>query len=211
MYLNLYLYLNLCNESTSVCDHVPHNSISFSWQACTWRLTAMAKMVAVHWLVRLNSLMHVAGAGLLSQHGWDTGYSCLSAAHTHTQTLISFRQIHRCLTNIHKLTHAHPETRKRWTQQYDVTKRAEIMSPVRVWPQGVMWIHICLNSCDTWLRREYVVMMVFVFRNQWPKKAFTRFTCTKTRTLFLLCLKMHVHFINQSSAVFASFHHVFCE
>lgn len=76
----------------------------------------MAKMVAVLWLVQLNSLMHVAWAGLLSQHGWDTGYSCLSAAfmhantHTHTETLISYRQIHRCLTNIHKLTHAHPET-----------------------------------------------------------------------------------------------------
>ncbi len=101
VYLNLYPYLNLCNESTSVCDHVPHNSISFSWQACTWRLTAMAKMVAVHWLVRLNSLMHVAGAGLLSQHGWDTGCSCLSAAfmhthmraHTHTHTHTNLDQL----------------------------------------------------------------------------------------------------------------------
>lgn len=46
----------------------------------------MAKMVAVLWLVQLNSLMHVAWAGLLSQHGWDTGYSCLSAAFMHANT-----------------------------------------------------------------------------------------------------------------------------
>lgn len=62
---------------------------SLSWQACTRstvRLTAMVKVVAVHWLVQLNSLMHVAGAGLLSQHGWDTGYSCLSAAFMHANT-----------------------------------------------------------------------------------------------------------------------------
>lgn len=37
------------------------------WSTVGW--TAMVSMVAVDCLMQLNSLMHVAGAGLLSQHG----------------------------------------------------------------------------------------------------------------------------------------------
>lgn len=55
---------------------ISHTTASLSWSSAG--LTAMVNMVALDCLVHLNSLMHVAGAGLLSQHGWDGGiHACL--------------------------------------------------------------------------------------------------------------------------------------
>lgn len=157
--------------------------------ACIWSTvgrTAMVNMVAVDCLVQLNSLMHVARAGLLSQHGWDGGiHACLqhSCMQTHTNCDQLTANTHMCVANKHAQTNTcTPRCLWLWAQQYDVTKRAMLMSTVRVWPQDVMWIHICLNSHspDTWLRREYVVM-VLVFRNVWANKSFT---CTGMQTYF---------------------------
>lgn len=46
---------------------ISHTTASLSWSSVG--LTAMVNMVAVDCLVHLSSLMHVARAGLLSQHG----------------------------------------------------------------------------------------------------------------------------------------------
>lgn len=60
-------YLNLCLLNLYGFVTIKHTTASLSWSSAA--LTAMVNMVAVDCLVHLNSLMHVAGAGLLSQHG----------------------------------------------------------------------------------------------------------------------------------------------
>lgn len=64
-YLNLCL-LNLYGINQGF-ETISRTTASLSWGSV--RLTAVVNMVAVDCLVHLNSLMHVAGAGLLSQHG----------------------------------------------------------------------------------------------------------------------------------------------
>jgi len=81
--------------------------------ACIW--STLGGPVAVDCLVQLNSLMHVAGPGLLSQHGWDGGYSFLSAASVHANTHKLWPANHKytCVwlwqMNMNKLTHACPD------------------------------------------------------------------------------------------------------